>query len=151
MPPFTETVSPDGLRLAIARGPCMVLTRLGPGLVLMSASGHDKGDFGSRPFEWLESEMGRHGRIEIFVDMRELFNATQTVADGWSKWIGRHRSHIARMSLLVSSKYVQMTVEVAKLFSRTGELMRVYTDAPTFSDAISQALGRTYVLGPVKL
>jgi hypothetical protein len=54
------------------------------------------------------------------------------------------------MSLLVSSKYVRMTVEVAKLFSRTGELMRIYTDAPAFSDAITQALGRSFVLGPPK-
>jgi hypothetical protein len=50
------------------------------------------------------------------------------------------------MSLLVGSKYVQMTVEVAKLFSRTGELMRIYTDAVAFSDAITQALGRGFVL-----
>ena len=34
--------------------------------------------------------------------------------------------------------------------SRTGELMRIYTDAPAFSDAITQALGRSFVLGPPK-
>jgi hypothetical protein len=139
----------DALHLSTPKA-TMVLTRLGPGLVLLSATGHDIGQFGEAPFEWLERDMGRHGSVEVFVDMRDLFNATQTVADHWSKWIQRHRSHLRRMSLLVSSKYVRMTVEVAKLFSRTGELMRIYTDAPAFSDAITQALGRTFVLGPPK-
>ena len=126
----------------------MVLSRIGPAVVLITATGHDKGQFGEAPFEWLEREMGRHGIIEVFVDTREMFNATQTVAGRWSEWIQRHRSRLKHMSLLVSSKYVQLTVEVAKLFSRTGELMRVYTDAPAFSDAISQSLGRLFVLGP---
>ncbi|HEY0709166.1 MAG TPA: hypothetical protein VGG33_20320 [Polyangia bacterium] len=136
----------DELRLGDKKA-SMVLTRIAPAIVLVSATGHDKGQFGDAPFVWLEREMGRHGAIEIFVDMREMFNATLTVADGWSAWIKRHRTRIRRMSLLVSSKYVQMTVEVAKLFSRTGDLMRVYTDAPAFSDAVSQSLGRSFVLG----
>jgi hypothetical protein len=144
-----KTESADALHLSSPKA-TMVLTRLGPGLILLSASGHDTGQFGEAPFEWLERDMGRHGSIEIFVDMRDMFNATQIVADHWSKWIQRHRTHLRRMSLLVSSKYVRMTVEVAKLFSRTGELMRIYTDAPAFSDAITQALGRTFVLGPPK-
>jgi hypothetical protein len=78
--------------------------------------------------------------------MRALFNATQTVADRWSGWIARHRTRLSGMSLLVGSKYVHMTVEVAKLFSRTGELMRVYTDAPAFAEAITVALGRPFIL-----
>jgi hypothetical protein len=136
----------DELRLGDKKA-SMVLTRIAPAIVLVSARGHDRGQFGDAPFVWLEREMGRHGAIEVFVDMREMFNATQTVADGWSAWIKRHKTRIRRMSLLVSSKYVQMTVEVAKLFSRTGDLMRVYTDAPAFSDAVSQSLGRSFVLG----
>ncbi|HEY0711047.1 MAG TPA: hypothetical protein VGF45_00115 [Polyangia bacterium] len=143
--PKVETL--DELRLG-DRKASMVLSRLAPAIVLVSATGHDKGQFGDAPFVWLEREMGRHGVIEVFVDMREMFNATLTVADGWSAWIKRHRGRLRRMSLLVSSKYVQVTVEVAKLFSRTGDLMRVYTDAPAFSDAVSQAIGRSFVLGP---
>jgi hypothetical protein len=150
VPNEPDAATADELRLATG-GASMVLTRIGPALVLISASGHDKGQFGEAPFEWLEREMGRHGVIEVFVDTRELFNATQTVADRWSEWIARHKSRLRRMSVLVSSKYVQMTIEVAKLFSRTGELMRVYTDAPAFSDAIAQSLGRTFVLGPPKV
>ena len=139
----------DELRVEAAGKPgaTMVLSRLAPAIVLISASGHDKGQFGEAPFVWLEREIGRHGPVEIYVDMREMFNATQTVADQWSEWIARHRSRVKRMNLLVGSKYVQMTVEVAKLFSRTGDLMRVYTDAPAFSDAITQSLGRSFVLG----
>jgi hypothetical protein len=126
----------------------MVLTRLGPGVVLVSAHGHDRGAFGDVPFEWLEREMGRLGPLEVFVDMRAMFNATQTVADRWSEWIQRRRSLLRGMSLLVGSKYVQMTVEVAKLFSRTGELMRIYTDEAAFEAAIRQSLGREFRLPP---
>jgi hypothetical protein len=146
--PLIVSETPDDLRLEITDKPAasMVLRRLGPAVVLISATGHDKGHLGENPFLWLERELGRHGSIEVFVDMRAMFNATQTVADRWSEWIQRHRSRLRHMSLLVGSKYVQMTVEVAKLFSRTGELMRVYTDAAAFSDAIAQALGRDFVL-----
>jgi hypothetical protein len=143
------TRSADGLRLA-GGDATMALTRLGPGVILVGASGHDTGQFGEAPFEWLEREMGRHGTVEVFVDMRAMFNAAQTVADRWSEWTGRHRTRIGHMSLLVGSKYVQMTVEVAKLFSRTGELMRIYTDDAAFEAAVRQSLGRGFTLEEVQ-
>jgi hypothetical protein len=124
----------------------MVLTRLGPGIVLLRAAGYDTGQFGEAPFEWLEREMGRHGRLEVFVDTREMFNAVHAVAEGWSAWIKRHQTRLTRMNLLTASKYVHMTIEVAKLFSRTGELMRIYTQASAFSEALSHSVGRVFVL-----
>jgi hypothetical protein len=101
---------------------------------------------GEAPFEWLEREMGRHGRLEVFVDTREMFNAVHAVAEGWSAWIKRHQTRLTRMNLLTASKYVHMTIEVAKLFSRTGELMRIYTQASAFSEALSHSVGRVFVL-----
>lgn len=141
----TVTRTGDELRLESPTG-SITLTRIGATAILMTAVGHDKGQFGEAPLEWLELEIGRHGTIEMFVDTRELFNATQTVADRWSEWMRRHKGGLRSMSLLVSSKYVQLTIEVAKVFSRTGELMRIYTDESAFAEAITHALGRPFVL-----
>jgi hypothetical protein len=141
----TADETSDELRLAGAKA-TFVLTRLAPGIVLLRATGRDTGQFGDAPFVWLEKEMGRHGAIEVFVDTREMSNATHEVAEGWSDWVSRHRARLKRMNLLTASKYVHMTLEVAKLFSRTGELMRIYTDAGAFAEAVGQSMGRPFVL-----
>lgn len=125
----------------------IIVTRLAAGVVLLSFTGHDTGQFGTMPFDELDVDVRRYGVIEVFVDTRDAFNATVGVGDQWAEWIQLNRRALKRMSVLVASKYVQMTAEMIKLFSRSGELMRVYTDAPVFSDAIAQSLGRTFVLG----
>jgi hypothetical protein len=124
-----------------------VVSVLAPAVVLLTLTGHDKGGFGSAVFEELERQIAGAGRMEIFVDTRDAFNATTTVSAQWSAWFQTHRASIKRVSVLVTSKFVQLTAEVMKLFSRTGELMRIYTDAPAFSDSIAQAIGAAFSLG----
>jgi hypothetical protein len=124
-----------------------VVSTLTPGVVLLTLTGHDTGGFGSAVFEELERHLAGGGRIELFVDTRDAFNATTTVSSAWSAWFQTNRAAIKQVSVLVTSKFVQLTAEVIKLFSRTGELMRIYTDAPAFSDAVAQATGAVFVLG----
>ena len=124
-----------------------VVSLLAPSVVLLTLTGHDKGGFGNSVFDELGKHIARAGRIEIFVDTRDAFNATTTVSSQWSAWFQANRGGLKRVSVLVTSKFVQLTAEVMKLFSRTGELMRIYTDAPAFSDTIAQAIGAAFTLG----
>ncbi len=50
---------------------CIVVMRLAPGVVLLTLSGQDKGQFGDTVFAELASDMSRHHVIEVFVDTRE--------------------------------------------------------------------------------
>jgi hypothetical protein len=122
------------------------ISRLRPGLVLVDILGHDTGGFAPGPLDELQSEIARYGTIEVFIDTRNTFNATPAVAEEWTQWISRNSRAIQRLHVLVESKYVQMTVEVGKLFSRTGELMRIYTHAPAFAEALQLAYGGAFDL-----
>jgi hypothetical protein len=124
-----------------------VVTQVAPSVLLLTLTGHDTGGFGDLVFDELARHIARHGRIEIFVDTRDAFNATTTVSSQWSAWFQTHRGSLKQVSVLVTSKFVQLTAEVMKLFSRTGELMRIYTDAPAFADTIAQASGTRFTLG----
>ena len=141
-----EVLEDGALRFKDDTG-CIVVTRLAPGVVLLTLSGQDRGQFGDAVFAELATDMSRHHLIEVFVDTREAVNADVPVANQWSDWLQANRKGLKRLNVLVSSKFVQLTAEVMKLFSRTGELMRIYSDAPAFSDAIAQASGRPFVLG----
>jgi hypothetical protein len=144
----TRELLPDGSIRFFSEECTVVVSRLAAGVVLLTLSGMDTGKFGTAPMDELNIDMARYGVVEVFVDTRDAFNATATVSSQWAEWIQTNRKGLKRMSVLVSSKFVQMTAEVMKLFSRTGELMRIYTDAPAFSDAMAQALGRPFALGP---
>lgn len=141
-----ETLENGDVRFR-TEGATTIVSALAPGVLLLTLTGHDKGGFGDGVFQELARHVERRGRVEIFVDTRDAFNATTTVSTQWSSWFQANRAGLKQVSVLVTSKFVQLTAEVMKLFSRTGELMRIYTDAPAFSDAVAQAIGAPFVLG----
>ena len=53
--------------------------------------------------------------------------------------MARNRSDLKSVNMLVRSKYMHVTIEMARLFSRTGELIRVYLDPAAFEEAIARA------------
>ena len=145
---MTREVMDDGaIRMKDLDG-CIILSRLAPAVVLISFTGQDKGQFGDMVFAELAKEMARHGVIEIFIDTREALNALVPVTNQWSDWLHANQKGLKHVSVLVASKFVELTAGVMKLLSRTGSLMRIYTHAPSFSDAIAQMTGRPFVLGP---
>lgn len=143
----SREVLPDGAIRLRGANASMVLDRLGAGAVLATLTGFDRGDFGDAPFAELAHEVARHGRIEVFVDTRGALNADAAVTEQWSAWIQTNRDALRQMHVLVASKYVQLTAELVRLFSRVEHLVRIYTDERAFGDAIAQACGRPYVLG----
>jgi hypothetical protein len=124
-----------------------VVSTLAPSVILLTLTGHDRGGFGDSVFEELRRTIGLGGRLDIFVDTRDAFNATTTVSTQWSAWFQANRAALKQVSVLVTSKFVLLTAEVMKLFSQTGELIRIYTDAPAFSDSIAQTIGAPFTLG----
>lgn len=127
-----------------------VVGRLRPGLVLAVGTGHDTGGLGDAPLNEFDAEIRRFAPIEIFVDATEVFNANQTVFERWARWMSDNRSHIKAISVLHASKFVHLTLSIAKLISGTGEMMRIYTDARAFEEAIARESGSPFTLSEWK-
>jgi hypothetical protein len=127
-------------------GATLAFARLGGGVTLLTFSGFDRGQFGDAPFAELARDLERHPVIELFIDTRGAVNAVGAVTAQWSAWIQTHHRALRRMSVLVSSPFVELTAEIVKLFSRVEHLVRIYTDVAAFEAAIRGATGRPFEL-----
>lgn len=113
-------------------------TQLRPGAVLVKIVGYDTGEIGNGPFDELAAEIARFGRIHVFLDLSEAVGAKTEVREAWTHWFQASRQNVHKIAVLVGSKFVQTAVEVAKLFSRTGDLVTLYEDPQLFQEAIAK-------------
>lgn len=136
-----ETLPDGSVRLTGER--CsFTFTRLRPGAFLVKITGHDRGEFGDAPFDALQAEIGRFGAIELFVDTSEVLGAVTGVREAWTEWFRVHRASLTRVHLVAGSKFVQQTLTVSKLLSRTGELIRIHPDRESFEQELARARAR---------
>ncbi len=129
----------DGVVQLVSERCTFTFHRLRPGVVLVRITGVDHGEFGTRPVDELREDLSRYAPVEIFFDLVDAAVGTANVSDMWTEWIREQRGNLKSVSILVRSKFVHLTVEVAKLFSRTGELIRIYLDEQRFEEAIARA------------
>lgn len=112
--------------------------RLDPGVLLVTISGYDRGGFGTAVLDEFAGEMRRFAALEIFIDASEAQGATWEVSQQWTSWFRAHRDHLARVSILVRSKFLRQTIAVAKELSRTGDLIAIYSDPDRFAEALRE-------------
>jgi len=130
---------PDG-RVKLSSGDCsFVYSRLKPGVLLVTISGYDTGQFGTRSLDEIRDELQRHQPLELFVDARDAFGATVSVSDEWTRFFTGNRERLKRVSVLVGSKAVYLTVAIAQHLSRTGSLLQIYSDAELFDARVAAA------------
>ena len=103
-----------------------------PQALLVTISGLDRGQFGSTTLDEITSAMNREGQLELFIDARNAVGATVNVSDDWTRFFSAHRSKFERVHVLVQSKAVELTVAIAQHLSRTGDLIRIYSDPVLF-------------------
>lgn len=128
----------DGSIRLTTKGCAFVYTRLRPGAVLVTITGRDTGELGSEPLDELLAEVKRYPPVNLYVDTRNATFAAAEVRDAWTNFFSVHRAHLRRVRILVGSRFLQLAIEVAKLFSRTGELIQVDADAPRFDEALAR-------------
>jgi hypothetical protein len=133
-----EELKDGSVRLRAAKASFMFY-RLRPGLVLVCAEGHDRGELGWAPMDELSQDLSRFAPIELFIDGVGVDGVTAAASDKWTQWLSENRASIKSCNILVRSKFMHITIEVAKLFSRTGEMIRVYLDEGAFEEAIARA------------
>jgi hypothetical protein len=143
---YVREITPAGRVRLRADGCTFVVERLRRDIVLATCVGHDRGQFGDAVLAELAKQATAHSPLELFVDARRVFNATVGVSERWAQWFQANRATLESVHVLVASKYVHMTMEVAKLFSRTGELMRIYTELRPFEETVARRLGLSFML-----
>lgn len=130
---------PDGL-VRLSAGNCtFVYRRLRAGALLVTISGDDRGDFGQTTLDEIRMEILRTKPIELFVDLRAATGAAVSVSDEWTKFFSTNQEHLKRVSILVGSKIISLTVAIAQHLSRTGNLIQIYSDAETFDARVREA------------
>ncbi|HYE98365.1 MAG TPA: hypothetical protein VEJ18_05605 [Planctomycetota bacterium] len=113
-----------------------------PGVLVVRIAGTDKGLLGTAPIDHVRQEIGRFGQLDLFIDARDAGVASLDVSDAWTAFFHANAGGLRRVSILAVSQFVHLTVSVAKLFSRTGELIQIYSDAALFEAALDAARRR---------
>lgn len=130
----------DGaVRLTGSDGCTMTFKRLRPGALYLRIAGYDTGKLGDAPFDVVSAELTRFGRLELFVDTRDVTGVVTGVREAWTAWFTEHQAQLKKVTILVSDKLVGSAVAVSKHFSRTGELIRVLSDAAKFDELLAAA------------
>ena len=133
-----ETLEDGSVRLSSER--CsFTYQRPRPGVVFIRVQGDDKGEMGEAPREELREDLSRYAPVELFFEMDESTGANLPVQEAWTEWFSTWRPALKSASILTRSKYMHVSAEIVKLFSRTGELIRVYFDPEPFHEALQRA------------
>ena len=137
-----RTPEPDGT-LALQAGRCRFeYRRPRPRLTVVTISGHDDGALGASPLDELTADLrGRPGRLLLFVDARDTRGVATQVRDLWSAWFQAHRDELDAVHVLSATPLVQLNLGLGRQLSRTGDLMRLHTDAAEFDRALAEASG----------
>jgi hypothetical protein len=134
-------VEPDGRIRLEAAGCTFVFRRLRPGALLVTITGHDAGQFGTCTLDEIRMEILRHQPLELFVDAREAVGAAVSVSDEWTRFFSSNREQLKRVTVLVGSKVLYLTVAIAQHLSRTGNLIQIYSDPESFDARVAAAVG----------
>jgi hypothetical protein len=110
--------------------------RLRPGVLLVTITGDDKGEFGMAPLHEFDAEIARGTPLSLFVDTRAARGAATSVTEDWTAWFAGNQKNLRSVAILATSKFVQLIVAIAKHLSRTGEMIRIYTEETRFEEAI---------------
>lgn len=137
-PEIKRELLPGG-SVKLSSGDCtFVYQRPRPGVLHVTISGHDTGQFGTSTLDEIRAAINREGAIEMFVDAREAFGAAVSVSDEWTRFFSLNRENLSRIHVLVGSKVVYLTVAIAQHLSRTGNLIQIYSDPDLFISKLNR-------------
>lgn len=139
---FTRIVSQSGEVTLASPNARFVFAWPRPGIVAIQISGHDLGQFGASVLDELTNALRRERPLELFIDTREAVSVAPRVRDEWTRFFASNRANLSAVHVLTSSKFVHLAVAVAQLFSKTGDLIRLYSTPAIFEARLQQARAR---------
>ena len=128
----SRALAPDG-SVVISDARCrFTYRRPGPGVLDIAIAGTDTGQFGTATLDEIALALVRERPLELFVDASEASMPTVAVSKDWTRFFSLNRENLKRVSVLVSSKSVELTIAIAQHLSQTGNLIQIYSDADLF-------------------
>jgi hypothetical protein len=123
----------------LSSGDCTFLyQRRRPGVLQVTISGYDAGQFGTATLDEILTAINREGKIELFVDARDATGTATGVSDDWTRFFSANREKLSRVHVLIGeSKVLQLTIAIAQHLSRTGNLIQIYSDPEIFGSKLA--------------
>jgi hypothetical protein len=133
---------PDGSVRMTSGDATFVFARPKAGVLVVTITGYDKGQFGTAPLDEIGSALRVAAPMHLFVDARSAVGATVRVSEDWTSFLSRHRNELAHVHVLAGSKMVELTVAIARHLSRTDRLIQIYSDPAIFDAQLEAACKR---------
>lgn len=133
-----ETLSRGAVRLVSADAH-FTFSRPRPGVLLIEIAGHDAGQFGTSALDEITNALLREKPLEVFVDTRAAVGVATTVREDWTRFFASNRANLTAVHVLTGSKIVHLAIAVAQLFSKTGNLIRLYSKPESFQAQLDRA------------
>jgi hypothetical protein len=114
-----------------------VIRRPAPGVVVMKITGTDVGELGDAPMQGLDRCLAGPESVYFFIDARDTRGASIGVSGEWAVWLSARKPRFRRISMLVGSRFIEMTADFVRRFAALEGVMRIYTDAAAFEDELS--------------
>jgi hypothetical protein len=73
----------------------------------------------------------------LFVDAEAAVAAMVEVSKEWTHFFSTNREKLKRVSVLVGSRTIELTVAIAQHLSQTGNLIQIYTDRALFEERLA--------------
>jgi hypothetical protein len=136
-----RTLASDG-SVSLADERCRFTFRRHPGVLDIAIDGVDRGQFGEAPLDEIAMTLLKDRPLELFVDASRASMPTVEVSRQWTRFFTLNRDALKRVSVLVSSRSVELTVAIAQHLSQTGKLIQIYSDEELFEARRTQSLRR---------
>src|SRR6185503_317988 len=130
--PLSRELTLEGAVLLRAGGATFHFRRLRPGALEVRIEGVDSGQFGSATLDEIALALVRERPLELFVDASAASMPAVSVSREWTRFFSLNQKDLKRVSVLVSSKSVELTIAIAQHLSQTGKLIQIYSDAELF-------------------
>jgi hypothetical protein len=117
----------------------IAIEQLTPEVLVLRISGIDVGEFGDVAMQELSGRISSVGPIDLFIDARNVTGASIEVSGDWARWLREHKSQLRAVHMLTGSRFIEVTAEFVRRFAELQGIMRIYTDAAAFDDAVDAA------------
>jgi hypothetical protein len=132
-----ELLEDGSNRLIDAEG-ALLFRRPRPGVLVMSGSGRDRGQFGDVPFRDIEAEAFRFRPLDLFIDSSGLDLADRAVVSRWTAWLRELPGSVQSLGILHGSGMTGVNVAVAAHLARHPGRLRVRRDRARFEQDIHE-------------
>ena len=119
----------------------LAVERPAAAVVVLRLTGWDTGEFGDAAMKEIAKDFAAGKPLQLFIDARAVKGASVDVSNDWALWLRANRARFAHVSMLTGAPFVQLTAKFVQRFADLGEMMRLYTDATAFDDALKVAAG----------